>query len=215
MKARCPECLLHLELCLCAEAPFLETVTRVVLIMHAQEKEKPTNTGRLAHLCLPNSEVRYRGLYKGPPLDLTGLVDDTYDTWLLHLSHESEELTEELVHSLRRPVRLIVPDGTWSQASRSGSQLARDLPGVRHVKLRATKPSEYRLRSEHDPNGMATFEAIARALGFLENERIQASMEKIFRIMTDRVLWTRGKLSASEVTGGIPSRAWVEGKKRV
>lgn len=202
-KIRCPHCLLHEELCLCGEVRRLDTRSRVVLLMHAQERFKPTNTGRLALLCLPNSEVRYRGLEDGTPLDLGGLMDDSFETWMLHLSDKSEELTPELAARTEKPVRLLVPDGTWSQASRLGSKLAREL-GAKHVKLRADAPSLYRLRSEHHPDGMATFEAIARALGVLEGAAVRTEMERLFRIMTDRHLWLRGKLAAEAVFGGLP-----------
>lgn len=204
-KIRCPSCFLHEELCVCGEIRPVETRTRLVLLMHAQERFKPSNTGRLALLCLPNSEVRYRGLSDGTPLSLEGLVDESHETWLLHLSPEAEELTPELAASVKKPVRLLVPDGTWSQASRLGSKLARELP-VKHVKLRSDAPSLYRLRSEHHPDGMATFEAIARVLGVLEGREVRSEMERIFRIMTDRVLWTRGKLPAAEIFGGLPKR---------
>jgi DTW domain-containing protein YfiP len=204
---RCPRCVLRRELCVCALVPRIETRTRVVLLMHAQEEKKPSNTGRLAHFCLPNSEVRLRGLRDGTPLSLDGIFDDEYETWMLHLSHESEELNGELVARMEKPVRLLVPDGTWSQASRLGSMLAKRHPRIRHMKLKADVPSNYRLRTEHDPNGLATFEAIARALGILEGAGVREEMEKIFRIMTDRVLWTRGKLAAHEVTGGIPGKS--------
>ena len=203
-KARCDRCLMHLELCLCAEIPVLPTRSRLSLLMHSQERHKPSNTGRLALLCLPNSEVRYRGLPDRTPLDLSGLVDDEYESWMLHLSPESEVITPKLVAKTIKPVRLLVLDGNWSQASRLGQKLSRQLPSVKHVILRAEKPSEYRLRSEHHPDGMATFEAIARAMGFLEGPEVQEKMERLFRMMTDRVLWTRGKLPASEVLGGIP-----------
>lgn len=205
-KARCSSCVMHEELCICDLIPRHELRTRVTLLIHATEIRKPSNTGRLANLCLPNSEIRLRGDRDGTPLDLSGLEDDQYETWLLTLSDRSEEITPELVGALTKPVRLLVPDGTWSQASRLGSKLSRQLPNVKHVKLRAEKPSEYRLRTEHHPDGMATFEAIARALGILEGAGVQASMEKIFRIMTDRVMWVRGKISADEVLGGIPGR---------
>jgi DTW domain-containing protein YfiP len=197
---------MHLELCLCAEIPVLPTRSRLSLLMHAQERHKPSNTGRLALLCLPNSEVRYRGLPDGTPLSLEGLVCDEYESWMLHLGPDSEEISSELVARTTKPVRLLVLDGNWSQASRLGSKLCRQLPTVKHVKLSATKPSMYRLRSEHHPDGMATFEAIARALGYLEGAEVQEKMERLFRIMTDRVLWTRGKLSAEDVLGGIPGR---------
>jgi DTW domain-containing protein YfiP len=212
---RCPRCVLRRELCVCALVPRLESRTRVVLLMHAQEEKKPSNTGRLAHLCLPNSEIRLRGLRDGPPLSLEGLFDEEYETWMLHLSHESSELNEELAAKLDKPVRLLVPDGTWSQASRLGSMLAKKHPRIRHMKLKADVPSNYRLRTEHHPDGLATFEAIARALGILEGPRVRQEMEKIFRIMTDRVLWTRGKIGAHEVASGIPGKngAFPQGKE--
>lgn len=203
---RCPRCVLRQELCVCALVPRLDTRTQVVLLMHAQEVKKPSNTGRLAHLCLPNSEIRLRGTADRAPLDLDGLFSEDHETWMLHLSHESEELNEELVAKLDKPVRLLVPDGTWSQASRLGSMLAKRYPAIKHRKLKADMPSNYRLRAEHDPDGLATFEAIARALGILEGGSVRAEMEKIFRIMTDRVLWTRGKIGAHEVMGGIPGK---------
>jgi len=180
--------------------------TRVSLLMHAQEWNKSSNTGRLAHLCLPNSEIRFRGSRDGTPLDLSGLIDEEYETWMLYLSPESETLSEELVEKTAKPVRLLVLDGNWSQASRLGAKLGKQLKGVKHVMLSAGKPSEYRLRTEHHPDGLATFEAIARALGFLEGADVQEKMETLFRLMTDRVLWTRGKLAAEAVSGGLPSR---------
>lgn len=203
-KIRCRECNLRRDLCLCAEIPRIATKTRVVLVMHASEAAKPSNTGRLAHLCLPNSEIRLRGT-PGAPLSMDGLVDGEFETLLLRLSPESEELTPEFAKSLTKPVRLLVPDGTWSQASSTGSRLAKKL-AVKQVKLRAEgRPSVYRLRTEHHPDGMGTFEAIQRALEVLEGEAVREPMERIFRIMVDRVLWTRGKLPADEVFGGIPS----------
>src|SRR5262245_49682423 len=58
---RCADCCLHRSLCLCALVPRVATRTRVVLVMHQLELNKPTNTGRLAVRCLPNSEVLVRG----------------------------------------------------------------------------------------------------------------------------------------------------------
>lgn len=203
-KIRCDRCRMHAELCVCSQIPSLDLHTRISLLMHIQEKAKPSNTGRLAHLCLKNSEIRYRGMPDGTPLNLDGLFDENYETWMLYLSPESETLSEAVVARAEKPVRLLVLDGTWSQASRLGAKMAAQFPQMKHVKLSAGKPSEYRLRTEHHPDGLATFEAIARALGFLEGHAVQAQMEAVFRIMTDRVLYTRGKLSAGAVTGGLP-----------
>jgi len=206
VKARCERCTLHRELCICSLIPRLETQARVVILMHALEEKKPSNTGRLAHLCLPNSEIRLRGSFDRSPMSFEGLVREDKESWMLFLSDTSEELSPELVAAAKKPIQLLVPDGTWAQASRLGSMLAKKLPTVKHVKLKASKPTQYLLRTEHHPDGMATFEAIARSLGVIEGAKVQEEMEKIFQVMIDRVLWTRGKLPAEKVSGGIPGK---------
>ena len=65
----------------------------------------------------------------------------------------------------------------------------------------------YRLRSESHPAGLATIEAIARAMGILEGPHVQEALERVFRAMVERTLWVRGSLAAEEVTGGIPEGA--------
>lgn len=198
---------MHAELCICSLMPKLATNTKISLLLHFQESFKPSNTGRLAHLCLPNSAVFLRGNPEERPDPQNILIQDR-ENLLLHLADDSIDLTKEFVQSLDKPVNLIVPDGTWAQASRAGRRLSEQLKGqVRSVKLRIEpgRPSIYRLRSEHHPDGMATFEAILRALEVLEGPHVRAPMEKIFRIMTDRVLWTRGKLAAEDVFGGLPT----------
>jgi hypothetical protein len=73
------------------------------------------------------------------------------------------------------------------------------------VSLPAAEPSEYRLRFEPQPGGLATMEAIARALGILEGAPVQRALEQLFRVVVDRTLWSRGALPAAAVTGGIPA----------
>lgn len=183
----------------------MDLSTRVVLLMHAGEMNKTSNTGRIAPLTLTNSEIRFRGLRDGPPLSYEGLVDDDYETWLLYMTPEAEEV-EIAAQKRTKPVRLLVPDGTWSQASSLGAKLAKRLP-VKTVSIKAGEPSQYKLRNEYSEQGMATIEAIARVMGVLEGPIVRAEMERIFKIMVDRVLWTRGKISAEEVFGGLPEAA--------
>ena len=52
---------MHRSLCICALLPRLETRTRVVLLLHQLEIDKPTNTGVVAARCLANSAIVYRG----------------------------------------------------------------------------------------------------------------------------------------------------------
>jgi hypothetical protein len=54
---------------------------------------------------------------------------------------------------------------------------------------------------------MATMEAIARALGVLEGDEVEAALLGIMRIMIERTLWLRGELRSEELTGGVPEAA--------
>ncbi len=73
MTTRCPRCLLQQRVCLCAEIPTVATQTRVVIVRHHTEQHRSSNTGRLAHLALPNSvQLSSNGLTIGFLLTKTG-----------------------------------------------------------------------------------------------------------------------------------------------
>jgi DTW domain-containing protein YfiP len=197
---RCPDCFLHRSLCVCALIPRMPTRTRVVLVMHQLELNKPTNTGRLAVRCLPNSEVVVRGLPSpafppGAPAPVTG-------PRVLLFPHADAEPLERWRDS-DAPVTLVVPDGTWRQAAR----VRRRVPGLEGIPCATLPPraSGYRLRQATRPGRLSTMEAIARALGILEGAAVEESLAHLHQVMVDRTLWTNGRLSADAVTGGIPA----------
>lgn len=190
---------MHLRLCLCEEITPLELKTRVVVITHRAELCKTTGTGRLVPLTLINGEIRVRG-QRGQPLEADDLVEAGRQTLLLYPTSDSIPLTPELGDG--RPVTLVVPDGNWRQARKVKSRVAA-LADVPRAHLPPGPPSRYRLRSHRDPRNVATFEAVARALGILEGEAVQAKLERVFDVMVERTLWTRGELPAEQVTGGI------------
>jgi DTW domain-containing protein YfiP len=196
---------MHDSLCLCSRLPRIETRTRLVLVMHRYEDRKPTNTGRLATLCLPNSEVIVRGQPGEPSAPLVLPADS--QPVLLFPAEDAIPL-EPFARSTR-PVALVVPDGTWRQASKARMRV----PGLRDVPCVSLPPgvaSRYHLRFDAHEHGLATVEAIARALGVLEGERgpeVKQALEQIFRTMVERTLWARGALDRGAVTGGIPEGA--------
>ena len=206
---RCAGCRMHQSLCVCALIPRIETRTRVMLVIHFTEDRKPTNTGRLATQCLVNSEVVVRGhrdAQNEPPL----VIPEGTTPVLLYPAEDAVPLVD-LAPRLRgesRPITLIVPDGNWRQAFKVRNRV----PGLRNVvcatlPASTAKPSVYRLRAEAHAHGLATIEAIARALGVLEGPEVEAALEFPFRAMVERTLWARGELQESEVTGGIPEGA--------
>jgi DTW domain-containing protein YfiP len=124
---------------------------------------------------------------------------------LLLFPHESALDLRRLAGS-KEPITLIVPDGTWRQASKV-RQRVRGLDAVPCVTLPPGPPSRYRLRFEPHDGGLATIEAIARAFGILEGRYVEEALLTVFGAMVERTLWARGAIDASAVALGIPKGA--------
>ena len=61
------------------------------------------------------------------------------------------------------------------------------------------------MRTPTAPARLATLEAVAHALGILEGPEVERALLRVYRIMTERTLWSNGRISAADVTGGIPA----------
>lgn len=187
---RCPRCRLHTELCICGSMTRLDLGTRLILVMHRREWSKPTATGPLALALLANSELRIQG-YREQPLDLSDLDSEKRQSLLLYPAEGAEVLSRDFLLGDLRPVNLVVPDGNWRQAARMGRRLS----GLEHatmVRLPQGAKTGWGVRRENHPEGLATFEAIARALGLIESAAVQETMEGLFRLMVARTLQARG-----------------------
>jgi DTW domain-containing protein YfiP len=199
---RCSGCRLHESLCACALIPRLETRTKLLLLIHHFEDRKSTNTGRLASRCLSNSEVVVRGRESEPA---TTFTPEAGTRPVLLFPHPGALPLSELSQS-PEPLTLIVPDGTWRQASKVRNRV----PGLSElpcVTLPRGEPSRYRLRLEAHETGVSTLEAIARAMGILEGEHVQRALERVMAVVVDRILWSRGTIATEDVQGGIPEGA--------
>jgi len=204
MTKLCTTCRLHELLCICGLVPTLRTRTRLLLVVTSVEAAKPSNTGKLAARCLASGSVQIirkgSGPRKPPVIELGELP------LVLFPAPDARPITEYAGSPQR--IALIVPDGSWSQAR----EMQQHGPLRHHacVTLPSLGPSEYRLRAEPQVGGLATFEAIARALRILEGDsgaEIERAMLDVFRVMVERTLWYRGKLHDHEVTGGVPAAA--------
>jgi len=186
---RCPQCILHLPSCICAEIQPLDLATRVIVLRHRKETHKTTNTGRLVPLTLTGAEIRVFG-ERHDVLDAGDFAEPARNTLLLYPGPDSRSLTKAEAHLA--PVTLVVPDANWRRAFKL---VAREpaLAALPRVHLPDGPPSTYRLRRHPDPRFLATFEAIARALGILEGPEVQAHLERTFALMVERTLRSRGR----------------------
>lgn len=200
---RCPRCALHRPLCLCAEVEPLALSTRVIVVQHAKEASRTSNSGRLVPIAIDGGEVRLRGA-RGVAFDASGLDDP--GAVLLYPQPGAERLTAG------RATTLVVPDGNWAQARK----LVQREPALRRlptVALPPGSPSRYRLRTHPDPERVSTFEAVARAIGVLDGAAAQRALERVFTLFVERTLYSRGTLPADAVAGGVTA-AMVRGLSR-
>jgi len=171
---RCSRCLL--QHCLCAEIPTVTTQTRIVIVRHHLEVFRASNTGRLAHFALPNSEIVEHGGALGsarlPALD---------GMWLLFPEGPVAETP------IAPPPRaLVVLDATWSQARRMYRKLEA-LRGLPILRLPDAPMPAARLRESPAPGKVSTIEAIARALRLLEGDAAAAPLERLFELAVVRM----------------------------
>jgi DTW domain-containing protein len=181
---RCAGCLVEVKHCFCDAFAPIDAKTSIVLLMHRQELQKPTNTGRLLVKTLPNVRVVTRAVAGPEPVTLSPSARPL----VLH-----PDARRVLSRADASPdTVLLVPDGTWSQARR---MMIRDpaLLAADRVRLPDGPDSIYMLRKAPQPGHLCTLEAVARALGVLEGEAVESELLALLRVMVMRGMKTRGR----------------------
>jgi DTW domain-containing protein YfiP len=189
---RCPGCGLHTAVCVCARLPRLSHQTRLVLVSHHEEAQRPSNTGRLLECCLTAcSRLTYQPRREGLP------AWESFGPGAAVLFPEAE--AQELA-TWRQGLApgliptLVLPDGTWSEAA----HMRRRIPAVAAlpaVKLPPGPASRFRLRSSPRPEALCTLEAGARALGALEDPALEVALRDVLEAFVVATLEMRRGLT--------------------
>ncbi len=182
---RCTRCLFQQRVCLCAEIPRIETRTRVVILRHHLERWRSSNSGRLAHLALVNSELIDHGGQGGPavlpPLD---------GAWLVFPEGEPRHIAPQ-----PPPRQLVFLDATWSQARRMFRKISA-LRGLPILRLPDAPMRAARLRESPGEGRVSTIEAIAGALRLIEGDAPAAPLETLFDVAVSRAVATGRSLDS-------------------
>ncbi|HEU4365929.1 MAG TPA: tRNA-uridine aminocarboxypropyltransferase [Candidatus Krumholzibacteria bacterium] len=197
---RCPTCFMDHHLCLCESIRRFPNRTPVTIIMHRREAFKPSGTSRLASLALENCQVYLRG-HVEKPLLLEELFPRPETCLFLNLSDQAQVLDEEFVAN-NSFTHLVVPDGSWRQARKMGRRES-TLEKMKWVKLPPGPRSRYLLRKQPVPGGLATIEAIARALGILGDRHAQDHLDEILSLMVERTLSNRFHVRTRQPPGSV------------
>ena len=137
----------------------------VLILMHPDEVRHAKNTGRLLHLCLPNSRVLV-----GTQFDDDTLHEALFGAWdggirpqhslLLYPGSDSPELPPS---PQQTSIRLVLIDSTWRKSRQmvAAHPLLQDLP---RLSLQDPPASRYAIRKAHEPHQLSTLEAAQLAL---------------------------------------------------
>lgn len=180
---RCPHCYLPpTPTCLCDELPQLAPRLELVIVRHALERKKSSNSARWAALALPGTRVESYGALDAP-LQPEALVGP--GTWVLY-PHGAPTLPPA-----EPPRRLIVVDGSWTQARRILQKVGafRALPRL----SLPPPPPRPRLRAQLREEGMSTLEAIAGAYRLLGEPAVADALELLFMRAVARSEKIRGR----------------------
>ncbi len=189
LMGRCKRCWQRDEHCLCAAigAPLPNRVELLVL-RHAKETLRTSNTGRVASLMLARCSVMEIGaLY-----DDRGVFEANMELALAQPGRRNYLLYPGTGRSLPREpldnIRLIVPDGSWRQSRR----MVQRIPGLANLpRVSVLAEEAVRLRKPPREEQMSTIEAIASVLAELEAPEIADKLRAVHRTMVDQSLRVR------------------------
>ncbi|BBM02489.1 DTW domain-containing protein [Microbulbifer sp. GL-2] len=163
---------------------------KVLIIQHPQEEKHPFNTGRMAHLCLSNSDLIIAEaltselqdqLLSIPSALLYPSLEWLPDSTKLVNLDLSVRKREELSLSFQQ---LIVIDATWRK-SKKILHLNPQLQKLPRINLGGDLKSNYTIRKTSVSDGLSTIESIAKAMQLLEGRDDFQSLLKPFEKMIE------------------------------
>lgn len=149
----------------------MPTRTKFVFLMHPKEfKEEKAATGRLTHLCLPNSAI-HMGVGFDDHEAVTALIRDPQNyPVLLYPGERARNLSnQEFTRAELGDRQLVVflLDGTWACA-RKMLRLSPGLQRLPRIMFTATAPSRYVIKRQPQEGCLSTLEATHELLLALE-----------------------------------------------
>jgi DTW domain-containing protein YfiP len=152
----------------------MDTRTRFIFLMSPKEfKVTKANTGRLTHLCLPNSELHMGMEFDDHAAVKKTLNDPQNHCVLLYPGKTATNLSDPAqIPALgaqlnQRRLVVILIDATW-RGARSIHRLSPSLQRLPRIKFTPTTPSRYIIKQQPRPDCLSTLEAVHELMLVLE-----------------------------------------------
>ena len=157
----CPNCQRPLPVCYCSALVQVVNTTKVLIIQHPLEQKHPFNTGRMAHLCLSNSELIVAETLSAT--QLTSILNTPSALlypplpWLPDTTEVEPDINRVTKESTvdSNIQQLIVIDATWNK-SKKILHLHPALQKLPRHHLKGNLSSNYQIRKTTVANGLST-----------------------------------------------------------
>lgn len=200
----CPQCGFHHQ-CICDEIPQIESPLSIALLMHENELQRETNTGRLLLQTLPNCS-QYTWQRREPPLDLIAMLKQqaTHAYVLFPSEHSIDVTTLKNTRANQNATNVtctndfkgstiidnsyegnyiqplfIILDATWQEA-RKMFRRSPWLKALPQVHLSSNVTSRYQLRRNQDDGHLCTCEVAIELLNQLGDPQSGDQLNRYF-----------------------------------
>ena len=180
MREMCYRCFWPKAHCWCPSVTPMPTRTRFVFLMHPKEfKEEKANTGRLTHLCLPNSKIHMGAEFETHTEVRELLRDPRYHPVLLYPGPGAVNLSQPQTAPETAPPALtretlgdrallvLLLDATWACA-RKMLRLSPCLQRLPRIMFTPSSPSRYVIKQQPQEGCLSTLECVHELLLVLE-----------------------------------------------
>ena len=209
---KCDKCYLVVSLCICEkvmrifkdvndvadDGGAIDSNLQVYLYQHFKEFGRPSNTGKLVKIGLPNNTH----------LKFFGNIDDEHDlisklssttSFILSPGENSTPISQfqDLYRQANGKVNICLIDSTWGQAAAMLKTLPLSIPRVHIDELSIMEPSQFLSRKQTSETKISTIEALALALQALDSKNsIVLSLYEALRLSVDSLNKQNGKGSS-------------------
>ena len=170
-REQCYRCFWPKTLCWCPSIEPMPTRTRFVFLMHPKEfKREKLATGRLTHLCLPNSEIHMGVGFDGHEKVQGLLADPRHRPMLLYPGDGARDLGKGDLAAADlgdRTLLVLLLDATWMLA-RKMLRMSPSLQRLPRIMFTPSGPSRYVIKRQPQAGCLSTLEATHELLLSLE-----------------------------------------------
>lgn len=196
----CVTCLQPEFGCYCQHVQKLDPKIKFVILIHPIEVKRRIATGRMAHLCLQNSELIAGQDYTSNSRVNAILRNPYYQPLVLYPGRNSQDLTSmnyvqktRIFSGDKQPVVFVI-DGTWATARKMMGQ-SQNLKELPRICFTPPGPSQFKVRKQPEAECYSTIEAIHHAIelvgnnvGFDVASRAHDRLIHVFNHMVERQL---------------------------